>query len=129
MVNFPRRSLGGRTRALSASAHFHAHEILARSRKACFGSTRARIRLVHSAVPSKACDGHPYQRTLSRIEEGSAGMRGGILVLALCSVACSGSDGSPSAAAEPPGIAAETLTEFDTAVGPLREALDVPGVA
>ena len=57
-------------------------------------------------------------------------MRGGICVLAMWAVGCSGSDVPPSSnESEPSGIAAETLTAFDAAVDPLREALDVPGVA
>lgn len=57
-------------------------------------------------------------------------MKRAILVLAFGVVGCSSSDVHPPATEpKPGGIAAATLTAFDAAVDPLREALDVPGVA
>jgi beta-lactamase class C len=54
----------------------------------------------------------------------------GILVLALCGLGCSGGDGkAPPPRAQPSDVSKETLAAFDAAVEPLRQALDVPGVA
>ena len=56
-------------------------------------------------------------------------MRHGIWILVGCSLGCSGGDKVPSPREQPSLISAERLAAFDVAVEPLRQALDVPGVA
>ena len=56
-------------------------------------------------------------------------MRRGILVLAFWGFGCSGGDDKGTPAPPPSAMSKQTLAAFDAAVEPLRQSLDVPGVA